>query len=152
MKKQLMLIGCMVLLALSSCKNNDDDAGNIPQSENCEMSWTVNGTNYSADMELCIFLDGTLQLTENTNPTNNNSLQVDPISSTGTFTSSASEVAIILVLNDGTQILSLDAEVIVTTLSDSEAKGTFSGTFYDFMDITQSPDYTVTNGNFEASF
>jgi len=53
---------------------------------------------------------------------------------------------------DGTRIASSNATVTVSELSSSKAKGTFSGDFFDIMDLTFDPIYSVSNGTFEANF
>ena len=149
----LLIIG--LSLSLASCKKNKDDDG-ISVGDGCSASWKVNGTDYSEnDMTLCVYLDGTLNLSASATG-GSFQLQIDPITTTGTYVADPSNqdlnVFVSIVLNDGTQIGSSNATVVVTELSSSKAKGTFSGDFFDIMDFTFDPVFSVTNGVFEANF
>jgi len=146
---------CLGLLMTTSCKKDNNNDG-ISTNDGCTASWTVNSTNYAKeDMAICIYLDNTLNLSASASG-GDFQLQIDPITDTGTYPAEASDpdqnVIIIIKLNDGTQIGIKTGQVTVTELSSSKAKGTFSGSFFDIMDINQAADYTVTNGEFSANF
>ncbi len=83
-------------------------------------------------------------------------MQIDPITTTGTYTVDINnpdlDVIVLLKLSDGTQLGINDGSVVVTELSNSKAKGTFSGNFYDIQDVNSTPVFSVTNGVFEANF
>ncbi len=151
----IILAICIGLLVTTSCKKDNNNDG-ISPNDGCTASWTVNGTNYSEDdMTICVYLDNTLNLSASASG-GDFQLQVDPITSTGTYQVDASDpnqnVIVLIKLNDGKQIGIKSGQVSVTELSSSKAKGTFSGAFFDIMDINQTPNYTVTNGQFSANF
>lgn len=147
------------LLAFSICFiscSKDDDNDGINTLEGCFASYEVDGQSFThEDMALCVYLDNTLNLGSSFSG-GEFQLQIDPITSTGTYTADISNpdlnVIILINLPDGTQIGSSNASITVTELSNAGASGTFSGTFFDLMDINQSPVYNVTNGEFSAEF
>ena len=150
----LFITICISLLTTSFCKKNNDDG--ISTAKGCSASWTVNGTNYSKDnMALCVYLDNTLHLSSSASG-GDFQLQIDPISNTGTFQADTGNpdqsVIVIIKLNDGTLIGIKSGQIVVTELSTSKAKGTFSGDFFDLADVNQTPSFTVTNGKFESNF
>lgn len=139
-----------------SCGDDDGDGVTQPGDGDCTASWKVDGVSYSEnDMTLCLYFDNTLNLSSSATG-GDFQLQIDPISSTGTYVADPFNqdlnVIVLIRLDDGTQIGSSDATVVVTELSDSKAKGTFSGSFFDIMDFNQAADFMVTDGKFEANF
>ncbi len=149
-----LLLGGL-LLAMGSCKNDDDDGDGVivGGDGDCTMSWTVDGDNYTVDMGLCIYFDSTLNLSVSATG-GFTQLQVDPITSTGSYTQDlgTQNVIVLLELNDGTVLSMVTGSVEVSTLNNSRAKGTFSGMFADVMDANLTPDFTVTNGQFDADY
>ena len=158
MKKLKYLFIALIALPLltnTSC-NNDDDNDGFSNSEGCNASWKVDGVDFSQNnMAGCLFLDNTLNIS--TNITGGDfQLQINPITAPGTFVADPSNtdlnVVILLNLNDGNRIGIRDGSIVVTEISASKAKGTFSGNFFDLMDITQAPTFSVTDGSFEVDF
>lgn len=151
----IALIG-MALLTNTSCKKDDGNNDGFSNMEGCNASWKVDGVDYSSsDMAGCLYLDNTLNLS--TNLTGGEfHLQIDPITSAGTYVADATDpnlnVVILLTLSNGTLLGISNGSVIVSELSASKAKGTFSGNFYDISDFNQVPDFSVTNGSFEVDF
>ena len=152
----LMLLVISLGLFLNSSCNNDDDDGVSVGGDGCSASWKVDGVDYSIDdLAFCVYLDNTLNLGANTTG-GDFQLQIDPITTTGTYMADPQNqdlnVFISITLNDGTLIGSANATVVVTELSSSKAKGTFSGDFFDLADINFDPVFSVTNGSFTANF
>ncbi len=158
MKNLKFLIPILVLTSglFFACNNSDDDDG-LSLNGNCGASWKVDGTAYSKDdLAFCIYLDSTLNLSSSVAALDFN-LQIDPITAPGTFTfdpnnNTGPNVVILLPLGNGTTLGPASATITVTELSSSGARGTFSGQFFDVADINLSPDFTVTEGEFQASF
>ncbi len=153
----LLFIFSILLLCTSCKKDSDDDDGSGIGDGDCFASWTVNGDDYMVDnMAGCVYLDNTLNLTSSIAGFGEFFLQIDPITSTGTYQVDSSDpnntVVVGMTLNDGKQIGILTGTVTVSELSSSKAKGTFSGSFYDFTDLYLNPDFDVTDGVFEANF
>jgi len=118
----------LILLTNTSC-NDDDDNNGFSNSEGCSASWKVDGVDFSQDnMAGCIFLDNTLNISTN-------------------ITGGDFQLQI-----NRNRIGIKDGSIVVTEISASKAKGTFSGNFFDLMDITQAPTFSVTNGSFEVDF
>ena len=157
LKQFSMLLFLGLGLMLVACGGDEDDDGvTTPGDGDCTASWKVNGQSYSEDnMTLCVYLDNTLNLSSSASG-GDFQLQVDPITATGTYVADPSNqdlnVIVLIRLDDGTRLGSADATVVVTELSSSKAKGTFSGSFFDIMDINQTADFMVTDGKFEANF
>jgi len=160
MKKIFKFFFSLILFAamsvLISCGNDDDGISVGTGNDDCTASWKVNGENFSEnDMSLCVFLDNTLNLSSSITG-GDFQLQIDPISTTGTYVADPFNqdlnVIVMVRLADGTQLGSSNAIVNVTELSDSKARGTFSGDFFDIQDLTFSPDFSITDGVFEANF
>ena len=147
------LLIALALTLTTSCKKNNDG---IAPMGGCQASWKVDGQKYSEDdMALCVYLDNTLNLGASVTG-GDFQLQIDPITSEGVYeadpTNPDLNVIVLIKLEDGTQLGSANAQVTVTELSNAKAKGTFSGDFFDIMDFNQSPDYKVTDGEFQANF
>ena len=151
-----IILFVFTLIFNSSCKKNDAGDG-IGLNDDCFASWKVDGTSYdSNDMAGCLYLDGTLHLSS-TLTGGDFFLQIDPITTTGTYMVDINNpdldvIVLLLKLSDGTQLGIKDGSIVVTELSNSKAKGTFSGNFYDFQDVNLAPVFSVTNGVFEANF
>ena len=151
----IILFVCVLALN-SSCKKNAPGDG-IGLNDDCFASWKVDGISYdSDDMAGCLYLDGTLHLST-TLTGGDFFLQIDPITTTGTYSVDINNpdldvIVLLLKLSDGTQLGINNGNIVVTALSNSKAKGTFSGNFYDFQDINLAPVFSVTNGVFEANF
>ncbi|MAT54174.1 MAG: hypothetical protein CMN32_06800 [Saprospirales bacterium] len=149
MKKLIPGLLAFALLLLFAC-NNDDDGGSLPTSD-CNISCKVNGDLIQVDPSSgCIFLDSTLNI--GLFGTDAIMLQVNNLSQPGTYDLSEIPNTAFVNLPDGTQIGALSGSIVITQLSGNKAKGTFSGSFYDITDLMQTPNYTVTEGSFEASF
>lgn len=151
----LLPLLCLSLTIFTACNNDDDDDG-IGVGGGCTASWTVDGTDYTIDdLALCVYLDNTMSLNASAGG-GDFQLQIDPITAPGTYTVDPSNsdvfVVITLLLDDGTKIGIINGEIIVTEISSSKARGTFSGDFFDLTDITLTPSFSVTNGTFEANF
>ena len=149
-----LLLSLSVLLF--ACNNDNNDGINNPGSGDCTASWKVNGQSYSENnMALCVYLDKTLNLSSSASG-GDFQLQIDPVTTTGTYVADPSNpdlnVIVLIRLDDGTRLGSADATVVVTELSDSKAKGTFSGSFFDIMDVNLTPNFVVTDGQFSSNF
>lgn len=156
MKVFKTMLVTFLAFTLVACGGDDDDGNGINIGDGCTASWKVNGEDYEEnDMALCVFLDNTLNLSSSTTG-GDFLMQIDPISATGTFdadpTNLNQTVVITMRLNDGTQLIIKEGQIVVTELSSSKAKGTFSGSFFDGTDLSQTASFEVTNGVFEANF
>ncbi len=149
MKKLIPGLLALATLMFFAC-NNDDDGGTLPTSD-CNISCKVNGDLIQVDpASSCILLDSTLNI--GLLGTDAIMLQVNKLSQPGTYDLSEVTNSAFVNLPDGTQIGALSGSIVITQLSSNKAKGTFSGSFYDLTDLMQTPNYTVTDGSFEASF
>ena len=153
LKLTFFLVLTSSLITFSSCKNEDDG---IPgNGQGCVITWEVGGESFSEEVIGCLYNDETLNV--GSIAIDNTQVQVDPVTSPGTYVSelgSGVTAVVFLKLSDGTQIGPKDGAVtvVVDKLSNTEASGTFSGTFVEIMDLTQITEYEVTNGTFQANF
>jgi len=144
-----------IFLLLTIACNNDDGDDGIAITDGCTASWKLDGTSFNEDLNLCVNLDNTLNLS--TSLTGGSfQLQIDPIFETGTYLADPTNPDVNVFINlrqdDGSQLLIKNGQVTVTELSSSKAKGTFSGNFYEIMDLNQDAVFSVTDGKFEANF
>lgn len=158
MKKYLLLSILSVSFFFFSCGSDDDNDGVAagPDNDGCFASWKVDGVDYSEDeLSLCIYMDNLLNLSSSFSG-GTFQLQIDPVTTPGTYIADPQNqdlfVFVSVKLDDGTTLGSSNVEVVVEEISDSKAKGTFSGAFFDIMDLNQSADFVVTDGKFEADF
>jgi hypothetical protein len=141
-------------VALSGCKKDNDDDNN-PDNNNQqfelgtgELKCTVNGTTFEANLEYCLFADGTLNLGNFLE--NNAQLQFTP-AAVGTFEMNfggqGTQDVLFLVMTNGTSLSATSATITI-----SELDGTTSGTFTaTCTDVATGDTYTVTNGSFSAN-
>ena len=157
MKFSKFILLMFLISGLLACGGDDDNGGdgiNVG-ADGCGVSWTVNGENYSKnDLVFCVLLDNTFNMSSSVSG-GDFMLQIDPITSTGTFVADPTDltqtVLINMVLNDGTRIVIKEGEIVVNELSSSKVSGTFNGSFFDVQDINQTASFNVTNGQFEAN-
>ena len=148
----LFLVGAALFGACN--KDNGDDG--VSLGDGCNVSFKVNGESFNyEDMGLCVYFDEnfTMSAFVSGGPF---LLQVDPINGPGTFVFDANNqdqaVLISIELNDGRLIGMLNGQIKVEEISSGKARGSFSGTFFDLADINLSPDFEVTDGQFNANF
>lgn len=140
-------------LILSSACNKDNGDDTILGGQGCKITWKIDGDSFSEEVIACIYDGETLNV--GSVGVDDAQVQVDPIMSTGTYEldlGSGTTVYIALKLPDGTTLAAKSATVVVDKLSDNRASGTFQGIFLDVMDISQTTEYQVTDGTFEANF
>lgn len=143
----LWAIALSALTLFLACKKNDTNPG----SENCQISCKVDNVLYNVgSANHCTYLGNTLNVGQT--GIDAIQLQVNNLSGTGTFNLADQSATIIITLTNGKVIGGLNGQVIVTELSASKATGTFSGAFYDLMDVTLTPNFTVTEGAFSVRF
>jgi len=138
----------------ASCKK--ENTGGINGVGDCSASWEVNGKKYdSQSLSLCVYKDSLFNLSSSITG-GSFQLQIDPIGKPGTYVADANNnkltVFVMIKLDDGTIIVSNNVSVNVSEISSKNAKGTFSGDFYDVQDVSMTPKYTVTNGKFQSAF
>ncbi len=144
------LTALFIFILLFACSNSDDDAANMG-SDNCMIRCKVDGVQYEADpANNCAFLGNTLNIGQT--GMNAIQLQVNGLTAPGTYSLGGQDAVVIIQLSDGTTIGGLSGQVEVTEISNGQAEGTFSGSFYVVTDPSQTPTHTVTEGVFSASF
>ncbi|MEL6987544.1 MAG: hypothetical protein AAGK97_06900 [Bacteroidota bacterium] len=141
----IFLVGC----------SKDSNNNGINVGDGCNASWELNGQSFEEDLSLCVFLENILNLSASSTG-GTFQLQIDPISTTGSFQADPSNpdqfVFISIMTDDGKTLVSNDVNIEVTRLNQSSARGNFSGSFFDITDINQMPIYNVNNGSFSANF
>lgn len=150
MKTPLLALLLAAVLTNFGC-NNDDDAP-TPSDDDCSITYTLDGeAKQENDILICAYLDETLNM--GLIGSNNIQLQINELTSTGTFTIPDDDVFILVDLDDGTRLGAESGTVTVTEFSDSKAKGTFTLTLRDIQDfMLTGPTVSLTNGQFTANF
>ncbi len=149
MKKLIPGLLALVILLLFACKK-DKKGSDLPTSD-CSISCKVDGSFIEEESPgSCILLDNSLSI--GLIGMDKVALQILDLQQAGTFDLEEVSNSVFVLLPDGTQIAALNGSIIVSQLENNNVKGTFSGTFYDIQDQTQTPAYTVTEGNFEMNF
>ncbi|MEM8906503.1 MAG: hypothetical protein AAGD05_01550 [Bacteroidota bacterium] len=131
-------------------------SGGLTPGDGCSAAWTLDGTDFSEqDMTICIFVDSVFNMSSSAGG-GTFLMQIDPIGGPGTYVVDATNfdqlVLISLTLDDGQLLFIKEGQIVVTELNSSRARGTFSGAFFDSADLTQTANFQVTNGSFEANF
>jgi len=158
MKKITLFLLIAFSLVIASCGSDDDNDGVAagPNNGDCFASWTVDGADYvEEELALCVYMDNLFNLSSSFSG-GIFQIQVDPITSPRAYVADPQNqelfVYVSVKLDDETTLVSDNVIVEVEEISNSKAKGTFSGDFFDLMDINQTPSFNVTNGKFEANF
>lgn len=148
MKNLILLALALCTLIAPSC--SDDDASNQGSSD-CQISCVVGGTTITVDpAHSCAYLGNSLNIGQTGQDAIQ--LQVNGLTATGTFDIADQNTVVVITMANGTILGGLSGQIVVSEISNSKAKGTFSGTFYDLSDITQMTTLQVTSGMFTASF
>ncbi|HFA50711.1 MAG TPA: hypothetical protein ENJ95_17015 [Bacteroidetes bacterium] len=137
-----------LLLFLGACGNDDD--GGIGNNASCQISWKVDGQSESEEPLVCLYNDNTLNL--GLTGSNLIQLQVNNLTQPGTYDLAGQDAIILLELGSGEKLGSNTGQIIVTEISSSKAKGTFSGTFFPILDPNTPNTFSVTDGKFSANF
>jgi hypothetical protein len=142
----IALFSAAIAVLLPACKKDDPD---LP-ADNCYISANIDGRDYRWELSEsnCTFTSQKLSVGDIAS--DEAQLTIDPVDGTGDYYSIDPDVDMTIFLTTGpaAQIFVGDVEISVTTLSASEATGTFEGIFTDIGGTI----YQVANGKFRAVF
>ncbi len=139
-------------LTISACNKDDDNPGGGVDGA-CVIAYTYDGTDYSTNVIACIYNDNTLNI--GSIGVDDAQIQIFPITTTGTYQSTVNDPSTIVFINleDGTSLYGADATVVVSSINNSKASGTFSGEFREISDISMTgPVFNITKGSFNANY
>ncbi len=136
------------MLAGISCKNNDD--GGVNPGDSCKISYKVAGQSASETPTICAYLDETLNI--GLIGSNSIQFQIINLTNTGEYPFNSGDVFIAIDMSDGTRIAAGNGTVTVSTLNNSRAKGSFSGSFFALDDVNMTNPIQVTDGSFDANY
>ncbi len=149
MKSILKILGLFILTAMVACGDDDASDGGLGENASCEISWKVDGVSDSEEPLICVYVDNTLNI--GLTGSNQMQLQVNDLTQPGTFDLADQGSIIILELDNGEKLGSNIGQIIITEISSTKAKGTFSGTFFPVANPSGTT-YAVTDGKFTANF
>jgi hypothetical protein len=159
--KRLLFLALALLLtpALAGCDSgsDDDNGGNSGGDNSGGISATVDGAAFSPDSVNPTFDGGVLQVTGIRGTADQLTIAV-PNASQGTFNISQTSQVMIMYregttayqANGVTALGGASGTVTISSLSESGASGTFSGTLLDA--ATGGGTITVTDGSFDVTF
>lgn len=138
----------LCILSITACS---DDEAPSQGSDNCKISCKVDGTTINVDpANNCTYLGNSLNIGQTGQDAIQ--LQVNGITAAGMFEIADQNTVVVITLSSGKLIGGISGQIVVNEISNSQASGTFNGTFYDLSDITQMTTFDVTSGTFSASF
>lgn len=142
----LLWITCLFALGmiLAACETDNP----FLPAEECLITANVDGTDFRWELGSCSYVGETLGVGDIT--FDEAELELGPITGPGVYASSDLNLnlAVLLTISSGLQIVAADIRVEVTTFNSTEAEGNFSGLFTDI----DGDVYQVENGYFRAVF
>lgn len=140
-----MAIVAMLALSFAGCKK--DSANPLNANDGCKIAYTINGQKETSTPDVCLYLDGTLNM--GLIGSNGIQIQINDLTGPATFKAPGDDIVILLDLKDGTRLSMKSGTITVTEFNNSRVKGTFSGDFVDIADLS-GPSMPLTAGEFSA--